>query len=98
MYASNRRHQPPLRILSFPPASTKLHREVHDSACTVMRRRRRRTDPTLCAHELMTFLFIAIPLMILTVSIAAVPLLVLTTREHRMRQVEVREHATHVRP
>jgi hypothetical protein len=46
----------------------------------------------------MTFLFIAIPLMILTVSIAAVPLLVLTTREHRMRQVEVREHATHVRP
>ena len=39
----------------------------------------------------MTFLFIAIPLMILTVSIAAVPLLVLTAREHRMRRVEVQE-------
>jgi hypothetical protein len=46
----------------------------------------------------MTFLFIAIPLMILAVSIAAVPLLVLTAREHRMRRVEVREHGTHVRP
>ena len=98
MYASDRRHQPPLRTVSFPPASTKNHREVHDSVCTVMRRRRRRTAPTLCAHELMTFLFIAIPLMILTVSIAAVPLLVLTAREHRMRRVEVQERGTHLRP
>ena len=98
MYASDRRHQPPLRIVSFPPATTKIHREVHDSVCTVMLRRRRRTAPTLCAHELMTFLFIAIPLMILTVSIAAVPLLVLTAREHRMRRVEVQERGTHVRP
>jgi Mn2+/Fe2+ NRAMP family transporter len=46
----------------------------------------------------MTFLIIAIPLMILTVSIAAVPLLVLTAREHRMRRVEVQERGTHVRP
>jgi hypothetical protein len=46
----------------------------------------------------MTFLFIAIPLMILTVSIAAVPLLVLTAREHRPRRVEVQERGTHVRP
>ncbi|HEV3368457.1 MAG TPA: hypothetical protein VG074_02770 [Acidimicrobiales bacterium] len=46
----------------------------------------------------MTFLFIAIPLMILTVCIAAVPLLVLTAREHRLRQLEVQEHRTHVRP
>ena len=98
MYASDRRHQPSLRVVSFPPASTKIHREVHDSVCTVMLRRRRRTAPTLCAHELMTFLFIAIPLMILTVSIAAVPLLVLTAREHRMRRVEVQERGTHVRP
>ena len=98
MYASDRRHQPPLRIVSFPPASTKIHREVHDSVCTVMLRRRRRTAPTLCAHELISFLFIAIPLMILTVSIAAVPLLVLTAREHRMRRVEVQERGTHVRP
>ena len=45
----------------------------------------------------MTFLFIAIPLMILTVSIAAVPLLVLTAREHRLRRIEVQEHRTHVR-
>ena len=75
-----------------------IHREVHDSTCTVMRRRRHRTAPTLCAHEPMTFLFIAIPLMILTVSIAAVPLLVLTAREHRPRRVEVQERGTHVRP
>jgi hypothetical protein len=46
----------------------------------------------------MTFLFIAIPLMILTVCIAAVPLLVLTAREHRLRQLEGQEHRTHVRP
>jgi hypothetical protein len=46
----------------------------------------------------MTFLFIAIPLMILTVSIAAVPLLVMTAREHRLHQVEVQERRTHVRP
>ena len=45
----------------------------------------------------MTFLIIAIPLMILIVSIAAVPLLVLTAREHRMRRVEVQERGTHVR-
>lgn len=98
MYASDRRHQPPLQTVSFPSASTKNHREVHDSVCTVIPRRRRRTAPTLCAHELMTFLFIAIPLMILTVSIAAVPLLVMTAREHRLHQVEVQERRTHVRP
>jgi hypothetical protein len=27
-----------------------------------------------------------------------VPLLVLTAREHRLRQLEVQEHRTHVRP
>ena len=63
-----------------------------------MRRRSHRTASNLCAHEPMTFLFIAIPLMILTVSIAAVPLLVLTAREHRMRRVEVQERGTRMRP
>jgi len=37
----------------------------------------------------MTFLIIAIPIMILAVALAAVPLLVLTAREHRMRALEV---------
>ena len=46
----------------------------------------------------MTFLFIAIPLMILTVSIAAVPLLVLTAREHRMRRSKCRSAAPTSRP
>jgi hypothetical protein len=52
----------------------------------------------LCAHEFMTFLIIAIPFMMLTISIAAVPLLVLTAREHRMRSIEVQAHGTPVRP
>jgi hypothetical protein len=98
MYASHRRHRPSLRDRAIPTGVYEDPQGAHDSACTVMRRRRRRTAPTLCAHELMSFLIIAIPLMILTVSIAAVPLLVLTAREHRMRRVEVQERGTHVRP
>lgn len=56
---------------------------------------------TLCAKEMaqvpsvhlrlhiMTF-FILIPLMVFAVVSAAVPLLVLTSRDHRFRQVELR--------
>ena len=41
----------------------------------------------------MTYLFILLPFMILAITIAAVPLLVLTAREHRLRTVEVESRA-----
>jgi hypothetical protein len=37
----------------------------------------------------MTILLLSIPLMLMAVAIASVPLLVLTIREHRLRQVEL---------
>jgi hypothetical protein len=45
----------------------------------------------------MTFL-ILIPLMVFAVVSAAVPLLVLTSREHRLRQVELRISDENVAP
>jgi hypothetical protein len=63
----------------------------------VVTKEKAQNPPTPCAHELMTFL-IAIPFMILTLSIAAVPLLVLTAREHRMHRIEVQAQGTPVRP
>ncbi len=37
----------------------------------------------------MTFLIVAIPIMIMAIALAAVPLLVLTARDHRLRALEV---------
>lgn len=37
----------------------------------------------------MTFLVLAIPIMLLAIAVAAVPLLVLSVREHRLRTAEV---------
>jgi hypothetical protein len=37
----------------------------------------------------MTFLLLGIPIMLLAIAIAAVPLLVFTAHEHRLRAVEV---------
>jgi hypothetical protein len=39
----------------------------------------------------MTILLLSIPLMLIAVAIASVPLLVQTLREHRLHQAEVRE-------
>ena len=46
----------------------------------------------------MTFLTIAIPIMLLAIAIAAVPLLVLSAREHRLHRAEVHAHHHDVVP
>jgi hypothetical protein len=93
MPAWHLRHQRPLQVVrQFLPRSKKIHREPHISFPTVPVKEKARARSTPCAHQLMTFLFIAIPLMILALSIAAVPLLVLTAREHRLRAIEVQAH------
>jgi hypothetical protein len=70
-----------------------MHRKADASLRTVLCKENAQFPPTSCAYQLMTFLLLGIPIMLLAVAIAAVPLFMLTARQHRFRTAEV--HVNH---